>query len=297
MLNLKQLSQQEQEEGPQSVMVYGPPKSGKTWLVSQLVKKYNLIWIDVEKGYQTLFSSVPEEFQENINLILVRDTQEIPNAIRTVGHLFCENRTQKVCLEHGVVSCTECTRNKAETQEINLYDLGREHIVVVDSLTQLSDSALAHALGKVGIFDKKKAEYDHWDRQGLLLKNILTAMQRLPCHVVMISHEEELEQEDGTKKVSPTAGTRNFSRKVGRYFDHLIYCEIKNKAHRQLSASTASLKIQSGSRNNIELENGDDILELFKPKKKSAEDDKGSKPNLGGSASSSSALLAKIKKK
>ena len=39
------------KENPQSILVYGPAKSGKTQLVAGLVKRgYKLLWLDLEHG-------------------------------------------------------------------------------------------------------------------------------------------------------------------------------------------------------------------------------------------------------
>lgn len=292
-LSLKHFKEIQQAEAPQSVIIYGQPKAGKTTMAGELVRKYKLIWLDIEKGYQTLFNSIPEELSDNITIVPVVDTGSDPNAIKTVGRLFTENRNHRVCWEHGVIACVGCTKAAPEEfTTINLYDHDTTYVVVVDSLTQLGDSAMAHALGPVDTFSKKKTEYDHYDRQGLLLKNILNAMKRLRCHVVFISHEEELEQEDGSKQLCPVAGTRNFSRKVGRYFDHVVHLQVKNKRHRAVSGTTAELKVQSGSRNNVALEQGDSILDIFTPKVMAAPE----KVEVKAKTSSTSAaeMLAKI---
>lgn len=263
-MSLVEFAEENKAEAPQCAIFYGPPKAGKTHLVGQLARKYKLIWLDIEDGAQTLLTALPRELWPNVTLIRVSDSQREPNAIKTLGKLFTNNAAHTICKAHGVINCIPCVKEKAAMHPpLNLFTLDNTYVVVTDSLTQLSDSALAHALGPVDTFDKKRIEFDHYDKQGILLKNILTAQQRLPCHSVIISHEEELEQEDGSKKVAPVGGTRNFSRKVARYFDHVVYCEVKNMQHRASSSSTASAKFQSGSRNAKSLEKDDDIVDLF----------------------------------
>ena len=287
-------------EEPQSAIVYGPPKTGKTTLVAQLAKKYKLIWFDIERGAQTLLTVLPKEYWGNVEIIQIADSQNEPNAIKTLVKVFTKNQEHKLCDAHGIVSCMECTKNSAPFTKINLYALDTETVVVVDSLTQLSDSAMAHALGPVDELSKKKIEFDHYDRQGIHLKNILTAQTRLPCHKVFISHEEELSQEDGAKKVCPVGGTRNFSRKVARYFDHAIYTLIKNSSHRSFSASTANPRIQTGSRSGTDLAKLHDITELFlaKPEqfkfKSQIEPPKSMSKDDNGGAVAKNPLLEKV---
>ena len=47
------------------VLLFGPPKSGKTQLAGELSKEYNLLWFDLENGVDTLLK-LPEEQKERI---------------------------------------------------------------------------------------------------------------------------------------------------------------------------------------------------------------------------------------
>lgn len=249
-------------EPPQSCIVYGPPKSGKTTLVAQLARKYKVIWIDAEHGFQTLFSALPKEFWPNVELIVVKDSQDTPRAIRMLTKLFKTQVPIKICQEHGDVACALCL-SKTDSYVLDPKKLDSSYVLVVDSLTQVSDSAMAHALGQSGEMVFKKKEYTHWDNQGLLLKGILTSQQRFPCHTVFISHEEELQQEDGTNKLTPVGGSRNFSKTVTRYFDHVVYTSIRNKKHCINSTTTGDIRVQAGSRNQVDVKSIDDFLKIF----------------------------------
>jgi hypothetical protein len=249
-------------EPPQSCIVYGPPKSGKTTLVAQLARKYKVIWIDTEHGFQTLFSALPKEFWPNLELIVVKDSVEIPRAIRMLTKLFKSQVPIKICRDHGDVACALCLA-KTDSFLLDPKKLDSGTVLVVDSLTQVSDSAMAHALGQSGEMVFKKKEYTHWDNQGLLLKGILTSQQRFPCHTVFISHEEELPQEDGTNKLTPVGGSRNFSKTVTRYFDHVVYTSIRNKKHCINSTTTGDIRVQAGSRNQVDIKSIDDFLKIF----------------------------------
>jgi hypothetical protein len=249
-------------ETPQSCIVYGAPKSGKTTLVAQLARKYKVIWIDTEHGFQTLFSALPKEFWPNVELIVVKDTQDFPRAVRMLTKLFKAQTPVKICREHGDIACALCIK-VTDSITIDPKTLDSGTVLVVDSLTQLSDSAMAHALGISGELVFKKKEYSHWDNQGLMLKGILTSQQRFPCHTVFISHEEELPQEDGTKKLTPVGGSRNFSPTVARYFDHVVYTSVRNKRHCVNSCTTGDIRVQAGSRNQVDIKSADDFIKIF----------------------------------
>ena len=46
----------------QSVLVFGPPKCGKTQLVGQLATRFNLVWFDLENGSATLHKLPQEQY-------------------------------------------------------------------------------------------------------------------------------------------------------------------------------------------------------------------------------------------
>ena len=71
--------------------------------------------------------------------------------------------------------------------------------------------------------------------------------------------------EDGKQRLVPTAGTRNFSRNTAKYFDEVIYCEVKNRKHIAASATTYSGNILTGSRSGVILENeaSPSLLQIF----------------------------------
>ena len=75
--------------------------------------------------------------------------------------------------------------------------------------------------------------------------------------------------EDGKDKLVPTAGTRNFSRNSAKYFDEVIYCEIKNKRHIAASSTLYNGNILTGSRSGSVLESQENasLIPIFKGEK------------------------------
>ncbi|HYP43471.1 MAG TPA: hypothetical protein VEQ18_05560, partial [Candidatus Nitrosocosmicus sp.] len=125
------------------VLVYGPPKSGKTELVGRLAEKYNLIWFDAEQGWETL-TKLPHEQQKRIQLISIQDSKTYPIAAETWLKVIKGNK-QKICTDHGKVTCPLCARNSlAVYDEVELSSTPENTIVVFDSLTQLSNSFISH---------------------------------------------------------------------------------------------------------------------------------------------------------
>jgi len=245
-------------------LLFGPPKTGKTLLAAKLAEFYDLIWVDFENGYETLFQ-LPVSFQERIELIRIPDTRSYPMAIETA--LKMVKQPCVICEMHGKVSCMICQREGDPVINTDLPNLNNLNTVVVfDSMTQLTNSAIANITK--GERDDYKLDYDDWGNLGKLLDIFLSHIQQSGYHVVVISHETEAKTEGKKSRLVPVAGTRNFSRNCAKYFDHIVYCEVKNKKHTFTSSTTASTNILTGSRTGIAIENAADeasLLQIFKP--------------------------------
>jgi hypothetical protein len=90
-------------------------------------------------------------------------------------------------------------------------------------------------------------------------------VQQSKYNIVCITHETETEMEDGRKKLVPVAGTASFSRNTAKYFDDVIYCEVKNKKHQFASSTTYANNILTGSRSAVSLETDErpSLLKIF----------------------------------
>jgi len=268
------------------ILIFGGPKSGKSLLAGELAEFYNLIWFDLENGHETLFQ-LPTEWQERINLIELPDTRSYPIAIETCLKVI--KGKVSICEEHGKVSCMICKRENKEFIDIDLPHLGSDSIVIFDSMTQLTNSAIAHITKNQP--DDYKLNYDDWGHLGKLMDTFLSHLQQANYNVIVISHEAEAETEGKKKTLVPVAGTRNFSRNAAKYFDHVIYAERKNRKHVFASSTQYATNILTGSRTGVVLEQEDkaSLLSIFKPelyapKKKEVPKSASASNNLLGTA-------------
>lgn len=249
----------------QSVLVYGPPKTGKSQLVGELSKEYNLIWFDLENGHATLFK-LPDEQQGRIELVNIPDSRGWPIAIETClkvikgGPCTIDNETGKV------LGLKDVKKSDKQYTDVHLNAVGSDTIVVFDSLTQLTQSAIAHITKNQP--DDYKLNYDDWGNLGKLMDIFLSHIQVAKFNVVCISHETEVEMEDGKVRIVPTAGTRNFSRNTAKYFGHVVYAQLQNKKHSFSSSTTALPNVIVGSRTDVATEkmgdSGASLIPIFK---------------------------------
>ncbi len=244
-------------------IIYGAPKTGKSLIAAKLAEFYNLLWFDFENGYEVMFQ-LPEEWQERIELLRIPDTRSYPVGIETALKVIKGNKVT-ICYEHGKVGCMLCKRDDKSFTEVELSTLDNVWVVVFDSLTQLTNSCIAHITK--GEPDTYKLTYDDWGNLGKLLDIFLSHIQQAGYNVIVISHEAEVETEGKKKTLVPVGGTRNFSRNIAKYFDHVIYAERVNRKHRFSSSTTSTTTILTGSRTDIALEDFNDgsLLPIFKP--------------------------------
>ena len=244
------------------VCVFGPPKSGKTEIVGKLSTKFTMHWLDLENGHLTL-TKLPPAQQNNIDLIRVRDTRSLPIATETVMKVLSGSPT-KICWEHGKVNCPICLKSApANFDTINVSDFGPTDILVIDSLTQLSNSIMA--VVTKGKPDDYKFEWDDYRAQGTRLDLILSLIQQASFNCVVITHEAEVELEDKSKKLVPVAGTANFSRNTAKYFDHVVYCGKVGTRHIAGSSTSFKPNILTGSRSDAAVEKSPEpsLFEIF----------------------------------
>jgi hypothetical protein len=245
-------------ERPKAVhlLVYGPPKVGKTKLVGELAQHgFTLHFFDLENGSMTLNRSLPSQFQENVNLFRIPDTRDFCIAVETMLKIQ-KAGVHKICWEHGKIACPLCDKDKKSFDTFDNTTLGPKDIIVVDSMTQLSNSAMNN-IGK-GKTDDWKPEWDDYNKQGRILDRFCSSIQNSLWNWIVITHDLLVDTTDGkNEKIVPVAGTSNFSRTVAKYFDEVVYCQVRNKQHEAASSTTYNLGILTGSRSHTAIESQD----------------------------------------
>ncbi len=242
----------------QHVLLFGPPKSGKTQLIAQLAEVgFNLVWFDLENGSSTLLKLSPEA-KARITLVKIRDVIESPRAHATIDKIS-QGGTFKICDAHGTVNCAHCT--KAGTFEDNHtlleiptspLDADPNTIYVLDSASQLTISV--NAVVTFGREETYKEQFDDWSAQGKYLNRILSRIQNSPNMWAVTAHELLAEREDSAKRIVPSIGTTNYAVNCAKFFDHVVYLDKVNMKHRAYSSTGYSNSVITGSRSDIAVE-------------------------------------------
>lgn len=257
------------------IIVFGPPKSGKTALAGELAAHgFTLHWMDCEKGVKTLLNPeiLPTQFRKNVKVINIPDHRLYPCAIDAVNEVF-KGGVKKFCWEHGKHLCPLCSKDPSArwSHEFDLGTFGDTDILVIDSWTQVADSAmnkatLAKVKGPNG--DEYKYEFDDYRMQAAKLNGPLTKIQSCDINIIVISHQLDAEKAENKEYLVPQAGTRNASLIVAKYFDEVVYMSTMNKRHRAYSSSTAFTTIQTGGRSGVKLDEQKELslIDIFNRK-------------------------------
>jgi hypothetical protein len=243
----------------QTILVWGDPRTGKTVLAGTIVKVpyiKRVYWLDNEHGIKSIFYAKDAEGKplfsdEELAKIIpfnITDTKDKPRAAETVLKAFTSHSPLPLCQEHGTINCKTCT----SSIPFYLAGLGIEDAVVIDSGSQLADSVLNLEKTLNNYKDLRKYYFDFTADA----TNILIAIQACRTNVIMTTHSIDVMNDDGDKLIGtfPLFGSGNFSRKVAKYFDHIIYCHLELNAYKKGSNTFYRNKVVTGSRRNVDIE-------------------------------------------
>lgn len=235
------------------VILFGAPKTGKTKLAGETAQKFKLKWIDLESGSATL-KQLPEEWRKNIDIISIPDNRNFPIACQTILKMFTLQKGT-ICYVHGNWNCPTCMPKGLQNLfQVDLTKGNEDEIYVIDSITQLAQSFMSHIMKPLWVKDAEAMpEWKHYAHQGNLLATVMSQIQTGKYNIICISHEIQADTPDEKSKLVPIAGTRNFSATVAKFFDTVVYSEIRAKQHKFGSGSTYGLNVITGSRTNLEI--------------------------------------------
>ncbi len=238
------------EISTQKVLVTGMAGAGKSTLVAQLAEHYNLHWLDLERGVNTL-TKLPKEWQSRINLISIPDSASFPVASATLTDLFKAGKAS-ICLKHGKSNCALCKKDNLPSDTLDFSTLTRKDIVVIDTVTQLSHSILSHITRNEAI--DYKMERDDWGSLRKMTEFFCSQFQAAQFNLVCIAHVIEAKTEDGKSKLVSSFGSAGMSAEFSKAFDHVVYCEVRNGKHVAGSMTNYSNSVLTKSRTDFAIE-------------------------------------------
>lgn len=222
------------------LLFIGDSKSGKTGALASLVAKgYKLRILDFDNGLDALVQVIRRDspaMLENVEFRTLRDrlrASPIGTVVDGTATAFIQGLQM-------------LDRWKYETTDLGVpATWGKETIVVIDSLTFMSDAAfrfrepLVPRAKDSGKYDIRAVYKDAQDA----VENVLALLtsESFRTNVIVISHIRYVENPDGTRKGYPTAVGSALSPQIPRYFNSVALAQTAVTGKRQIQTAPTAM--------------------------------------------------------
>lgn len=256
-------------------LLIGDSGSGKTGSLASLVEAgYNLHVLDYDNGLDTLVNVLwnkpqPEELLKRVKYETLTDKMksQLDGTIIPSGKPTAFPAGMKLLNDWKV---------KDESGNL-IEDLGpatswgSDTVLVIDSLTMLSEAAMRHVLSVAGRLGQQPQIQD-WGEAMRKVQGLLELLysDSIKCNVVVTAHVQYVEGEEGGTKGYPATLGQKLPPKTGRYFNTVVMAKstgtgqnVKRRI-KTVSEGMIELKVSNpfGVQRDLPLETG--MAELFK---------------------------------
>jgi hypothetical protein len=190
-------------QDPARVLVYGTPKTRKTWWASTAAETHNVYLLNGDRNTGIL-RNLPEAMQENVHLIPVALN---PSPTSSTFLKFLTLMFEKQDFIYDYETDNEIPLAKVKDNETylacNLSLLSKRDVLLLDGWTAIvkdvaSEYMIDHNINAwAGSMqsNKNNNKYSYFAYSGLVLDNVLQGVNKLPCHVIMTAHQDEYERD------------------------------------------------------------------------------------------------------
>lgn len=216
------------------LLIEGDSGSGKTGALASLVAAgYKLRILDMDNGLDPLKTFVLKDCPDkidNIEFCTLRDTYTMNASGATV--------TKPKAFTEAVKLLDKW--KYADTDLGSPSDWGPDVILVVDSLTFLSDAAFDWAKGLNPTAKDPRQWYGAAQEaiEGVLA---LLTSPNVKTNVIVISHVKYVDNPDGTRKGYPTSVGSALSPVIPRYFNSVALCQTSGAGKRTIQTTATAM--------------------------------------------------------
>lgn len=191
------------QESPPSILLWGPPGTGKTALALTLGERAEVV--DLDDGLKT-GSTLKDKFYDARRSVTVN--QFIEKEPHKRATIFQKAK------EHIYGIATQINQNKYPFDAL-----------IVDSLSALADSAVRQIMGNSGD-PGATPQIQHWGLAFNEVKNVMGVIRSISTKipVVVIGHDQEGKEEG---KIELALSGKKLPGQIIRYFDEVLYMRVK----------------------------------------------------------------------
>lgn len=217
------------------MLLEGDSGAGKTGALTSLVAAgYHLRILDMDNGLETLKLFVQKECPdkaESVEFRTLRDTYKAS----ALGPIIAGQP------KAFVDALKMLDRWKYDDVDLGTpAEWGPEAILVIDSLTFLSDAAFAWAEGLNPNAKDKRQTYGLAQEAIEKVLALLTS-PNFKTNVIVISHVKYIDNPDGSRKGYPTAVGSALSPVIPRYFNSVALCQTSATGKRTLQTQATAM--------------------------------------------------------
>jgi len=229
--------------------IYGPAKTRKTmWAMLAAEAGYNVVLIDADDG-SIIIKQIPEKLWPQINIIRVVDDFD-----RSVAALFMTLLLKGEPFywdEQRKMRCqaTSSIRPENSYYYLDINNFNRSTVFVVDSWTALKTS-LINRYGmekKIDVSDPDALE-DRWGFYQYLdyiCNWMLAQLHALPCHLIVVGHEQYYEKFKGKGKARILVSSRTQPQSVSGPHGQKVAKDFGEIMRFTISAGTTKIDTRS----------------------------------------------------
>lgn len=254
---------------PLRLLIYGKPKTRKTWWAGTAAATHRVWLLDGENNTGIL-RNLPPEHQSRINRIPLAGQPHVPALAMFCAAMFKVKSFLWHMGEQRIFDLAYLTEAHDDQWflSVDIRRLTTDDVIIIDSWTKVcSDMGLNYAIDNaLDIFGGERGKrtaggkndaMDYFRFLDMALDAVLQALQAMPCHMVLIGHEQSYELEAktplGTKKVNKTqviSGSGKHSSKVPAYVSDVLFITA-NDDGRSSTLHTASEAYRDGGGANV----------------------------------------------
>jgi hypothetical protein len=251
------------------LLLIGDSGAGKTGSLASLAKAgYNLRIIDLDSGLDVLSNILRHDKSPEAKGALDRvEFETITDSMRAVNNKLIPNKAT-------VWQRTINLLNDWKTDTANfgpLISWGEKDILVIDSLTMLSNAALNFTLSLNARLGQQPHQSD-WYTGQQMIESLLQMLydSNVKCNVILISHIAYIGEENGPVHGYPSSLGKSLPPKIGRYFNNTLMVKTTgqgtNQKRKILTRTSGVVELKNSAPMNVkaeyDVENG--LAEYFR---------------------------------